>query len=154
MADMYSLDRGDNSLSFEGRSHQPLSLQATFVGFCSRCGGDLSSIAYYRVSGGRAVAAFCDGCQKAFLFRFDESWSFEDESELGRDGVGGSAAAAPGASRLTDLSREELETVFTPAELRDMERCERGEAYTRQNLYRARAKYEKFERLFGVKIEI
>jgi len=151
---MYGLVRGDDSLSFEGRRHQPLSLQVNFVGFCSRCGGDLSSIAYYRVCGGWAVAASCESCDEIFLLRFDGSWSFEDESVLGGDGAGGYAPAAPGASRLTDLSREELETVFTPAELRDMERCERGEAYTRQNLYRARAKYEKFERLFGVRIDI
>lgn len=151
---MYRLEKEDNSLSFEGRRHEPLSLECNFVGFCSRCEGDLSSIAYYRICGGWAVAARCWGCGKLFVLRFDRSWSIEEESELGAGLYEGSSCELPKASRLNDLSREELEAVFTPAELRDMERCERGEAYTRQNLYRARAKYDKFERLFGVKIDI
>lgn len=151
---MYSLDQGDSSLSFEGRSHQPLCLESNFVGFCSRCEGDLSSIAYYRISGGWAVAARCRGCGKIFVLRFGRSWSIEEESQLGEALGEEPPCEPPRASRLDDLSREELETVFTPAELRDMERCERGEAYTRQNLYRARAKYDKFERLFGARIDI
>jgi len=32
--------------------------------------------------------------------------------------------------------------------------CQEGSPYTRQNIYRARTKYEKFENLFGIKIDI
>jgi hypothetical protein len=35
-----------------------------------------------------------------------------------------------------------------------MAACQEGRPYTRQNLYRARAKYERFERLFGIKLDV
>ncbi|HQE97377.1 MAG TPA: hypothetical protein PKY20_04175, partial [Methanothrix sp.] len=55
---------------------------------------------------------------------------------------------------ICDIAREKLEVVFTAAEIRDMAACQQGQPYTRQNLYRARAKYERFERLFGIKIKV
>jgi hypothetical protein len=57
-------------------------------------------------------------------------------------------------SDISSISKEKLEAVFTKAEIRDMMACQSRQPYTKQNLYRARAKYEKFERLFGVKINI
>ena len=55
---------------------------------------------------------------------------------------------------VSSIAKEKLEAVFTQAEIRDMLACEQSAPYTRQNLYRARAKYEKFEKLFGIKIDI
>ncbi len=109
------------------------------------------------------VASSCDGCGRMVLSRYDSSWTWEGDFDLvvvaadpDQSAKEESQRSSPktSTSSISDLSREQLEVVFTPAELRDMERCERGEAYTRQNLYRARAKYEKFERLFGVRIDI
>ena len=62
--------------------------------------------------------------------------------------------STPEFKSISSLPREQLEAVFTPAELRTLEACEKDQPYTRQNLYRARAKYEKFEKLFGVKIKL
>ena len=133
------------------------------MGFCSFCDGELSSLAYYRVPAGWMVVSSCDGCERMILSRYDSSWTWKDDFDLVVVAADPDQSAKEklqrpspktSTSSISDLSREQLEVVFTPAELRDMERCERGEAYTRQNLYRARAKYEKFERLFGVKIDI
>jgi hypothetical protein len=55
---------------------------------------------------------------------------------------------------ISTIAKEKLEAVFTQAEIRDMIACQQGLPYTRQNLYRARAKYEKFEKLFGVTIDV
>ncbi|MCR3882966.1 hypothetical protein P0O24_10365 [Methanotrichaceae archaeon M04Ac] len=151
---MYRLDRDDRCLFFEGRKVVPTSVEGNAVGFCPLCDGELASIAYYRISGGWMVAARCRGCEKPLLLEYDSSWSWKGEFDLGVAAPEKPAEEIRKASGILALSREELETVFTPAELRDMERCERGEAYTRQNLYRARAKYDKFERLFGVRIDI
>jgi hypothetical protein len=151
---MYRLDQEKKYLFFEGQKLEPRSVEWNLVGFCTLCEGELWSIAYYQVFEGWMVAARCDGCDKMVLARFDKSWSWEGDYDLEAAEPAPPTGDASKASSISRLSREELETVFTPAELRDMERCERGEAYTRQNLYRARAKYEKFERLFGVKLDI
>jgi hypothetical protein len=151
---MYRLDQEKKYLFFEGQKLEPRSVEGNLVGFCSLCEGELWSIAYYRVSEGWMVAARCDGCDKMVLARFDKSWSWKGDFDLEAAEAVRSAREESKTSSISNLPREQLEAVFTSAELRDMERCERGEAYTRQNLYRARAKYEKFERLFGTKIDI
>jgi len=56
--------------------------------------------------------------------------------------------------KVADLPREKLDAFFTPAEIRDMIACQEGSPYVRQNIYRARTKYERFEKLFGIKIDI
>jgi len=152
---MYRLDQKKRHLFFEGQKIEPRSVEETVVGFCSFCDGELFSLACYQIPEGWLVASRCDGCERLFLSRYDSSWSWEEDINFEVAEPEQPAKEDPKITpRLSDIPREELEAVFTPAELRDMERCEKGEAYTRQNLYRARAKYEKFERLFGVRIDI
>ena len=159
---MYRLDKENKILYFEGRELRPSSVERNFVGFCSDCDGDLFSLAYFQVGEGWMVASRCDGCGRLTLAKYDSGWSWVEDVYLevhqsAKVEIKQSAKAeieTSSISGLSSLSREQLEAVFTSAELRDMERCERGEPYTRQNLYRARAKYEKFERLFGVRIDI
>ncbi len=151
---MYRLDKEKKRLIFEGQKLEPRSVEGNLVGFCCLCEGELWSLAYYQVAEGWMVAARCQKCDKMAIIRFDKSWSWEGDYDLEAAEPAPSTGDASKTSSIFDLPREELETVFTPAELRDMERCKRGEPYTRQNLYRARAKYEKFERLFGVKLDI
>jgi hypothetical protein len=151
---MYRLDQEKKRLFFEGQKLEPSSVEENVVGFCSFCDCELSSLAYYQVPEGWMVASRCDGCERMFLSRYDSSWSWMGDFDLEAAEAARSAREGSKTSSISNLPREQLEAVFTPAELRDMERCEMGEAYTRQNLYRARAKYEKFERLFGVRIDI
>jgi len=151
---MYRVDPGKRCLFFEGRKLEPRSVEGNLVGFCSECEGELWSFAYYQVAEGWMVAARCDQCDKTILARYDPSWSWKGDFDLELAEPERATTESPKASSILDLPREQLESVFTPAELRDMERCVRGETYTRQNLYRARAKYEKFERLFGMRIDI
>ncbi|HII07300.1 MAG TPA: hypothetical protein HA349_08320 [Methanotrichaceae archaeon] len=151
---MYRVDLEKKYLFFEGQKFEPRSVEGNFVGFCSLCEGELWSFAYYQVAEGWMVAARCDKCDKMVLARYDSSWSWKGDFDLEAAEPARSTTEHPKTSSILDLPREQLEVVFTPAELRDMERCKRGEPYTRQNLYRARAKYEKFERLFGVRIDL
>lgn len=151
---MYRLDREKRNLFFGGQKIEPRSVEETVVGFCSFCDGELFSLACYKVPEGWLVASRCNGCERQVLSRYDPFWSWEEDLDFEVVESERSAKEDPKITSLSEIPREELEAVFTPAELRDMERCEKGEAYTRQNLYRARAKYEKFERLFGVRIDI
>ena len=151
VGEMYSFDERERELYFEGERLDRRWTGEELAGFCSGCGGELSSLGCYSTPGGWLVASRCRGCGSIVLAEYDSRWAWKGDREVA------AAPPTPGPRkmpRISEIPREELEAVFTPAELRDMERCERGEPYLRQNLYRARAKYEKFERLFGVRIDI
>ncbi len=141
---MNRLEQGSFALLLDGSRLEPFSLERNMVGFCSRCQSELESISYYRSDEGWQVCACCKG-QHLVLMQYDLDWKWIGDQELEM------FAEKKGISA---LPRERLEAVFTAAEIRDMVAFEHGEPYVRQNLYRARAKYEKFEKLFGIKIDL
>jgi len=141
---MNQLEEKSRNLIFEGKWLEPVSLECNMVGFCSKCDSDLESLAYY---GTQSDWLVCARCQKEhlILMRYDRQWNWQGDSDLEivREKVG-----------VSTIGKEKLEAVFTQAEIRDMLACQQGLPHTRQNLYRARAKYEKFEKLFGIKIDV
>lgn len=141
---MNSIEEKGRILIFEGQRLEPLSMERNFVGFCSRCEEDLESIAYHGTESFWLVSACCKNGHMV-LMRYDRQWKWQEDMDL----FAGKENAA-----VSSLKREMLEAVFTAAEIRDMLACERKEAYVRQNLYRARAKFGKFEKLFGIKLDL
>jgi len=141
---MNRLEQGSLALFIDGRRLEPVSLEKNVVGFCSKCDDDLVSMAYHRSDKGWPVSAQCHN-QHLVLLQYSTDWNWLGDLEL---------ESAPEFKSISSMSKEQLEAVFAPAELRTLEACEKGLPYTRQNLYRARAKYEKFEKLFGVKIKL
>jgi hypothetical protein len=141
---MNRLEEGSHVLLLDGRRVEPVSLEKNMVGFCTQCESELESIAYYRSNDGWEVCARCKE-DHLVLMQFDSGWNWLGDQELEISSEKKSISLIP---------REKLEVVFTPAEIRDMEACERGDPYVRQNLYRARAKYDRFEKLFGMKIDL
>ena len=127
-----------------GRRLEPVSREKNLVGFCSRCQADLYSIAYHNTDDRWLVSAGCNNGH-LFLLQYDRQWRWLQDGDL---------EMKKEVARIGDIAREKLEAVFTAAEMRDMAACQDGQPYTRQNLYRARAKYEKFERLFGIRIDL
>ncbi len=141
---MNRLEQGSYVLLSDSRRIEPVSLEKNIVGFCARCETELESIAYYRSEIGWQVCACCKG-DHLVLMQFDLNWNWLGDQEL---------EISTEQKSISMLPREKLEAVFTAAEIRDMEAFERGEPYVRQNLYRARAKYDKFEKLFGERIDL
>lgn len=141
---MKRLEQGSYALLSDGRRIEPVSLEKNMVGFCARCETELESIAYYRSEIGWQICARCKG-DHLVLMQFDLNWNWLGDQEL---------EISAEQKSISIIPREKLEAVFTAAEIRDMVAFERGEPYVRQNLYRARAKYDKFEKLFGVKIDL
>ncbi|MGV8126927.1 MAG: hypothetical protein ACP5PV_06935 [Methanothrix sp.] len=141
---MNRIEENSLVLIWGGRRLEPVSREKNMVGFCSRCEADLYSIAYHNIDDRWLVSAGCNNGH-LFLLQYDRQWRWlqDGDLEIKKEEV-----------RICDIAREKLETVFTAAEIRDLAACQEGQPYTRQNLYRARAKYEKFERLFGIKIDL
>jgi hypothetical protein len=141
---MNHLDKENMVLSLGEKRLEPASVERNMVGFCSLCNAEMESIAYHLNEQNWLVSARCSG-EHLVLMRYDLDWNWLGDEDL---------EVSAGAESISTLPREKLEAVFTPAEIRDMLAYERGEPYTRQNLYRARAKFDRFERLFGIKIKV
>ena len=141
---MKQLDDKSLTLIFEGRRLEPVSLERNMVGFCSKCDADLESLAYHCTESNWLVSARCQK-EHLILMRYDRQWNWLGDQDL---------KICTEKVSVSSIAKEKLEAVFTQAEIRDMLACQQGLPYTRQNLYRARAKYEKFEKLFGIKIDI
>ncbi|MCK9564749.1 MAG: hypothetical protein M0Q43_01715 [Methanothrix sp.] len=132
------------NLIFEGRRLEPVSLERNIVGFCSKCDMDLESLAYHSTESNWLVSARCKN-EHLILMRYDRHWNWQGDYDL---------EICTEKVIVSSIAKEKLEAVFTQAEIRDMLACQQGLPYTRQNLYRARAKYEKFETLFSIKIDV
>lgn len=141
---MNRLDLQDRTLFFDGKKLEAISGDKRAVGFCSKCGQELESLGYFREGPGWLLAAQCSHGHPV-LISYDDDWGWLGDTDL---------EISTGQKRLSEMSREQLEIVFSPGEIKAMEATERREEVSRQNLYRARAKYDKFERLFGVRIRI
>jgi hypothetical protein len=141
---MNQLDEKSHNLIFEGRRLEPFSLESNMVGFCSKCEMDLESLAYHCTESNWLVSACCKN-EHLILMRYDRQWNWQGDSDL---------EIFTEKVSVSSIAKEKLDAVFTQAEVRDMLACQQGLPYIRQNLYRARAKYEKFETLFGIKIDI
>jgi hypothetical protein len=141
---MNHLDKEKMVLSLGEKRLEPASVERNVVGFCGICNAEMESIAYHLYEQNWLVSARCKG-EHLVLMRYDLDWNWLGDEDL---------EISAGAESISTLPREKLEAVFTPAEIRDMLAYERGEPYTRQNLYRARTKFERFDRLFGIRIKV
>lgn len=140
----FRLEPGAFALIFSGQRIEPAFLERNMAGFCSKCDGELESIAYHRLDREWLVSAHCQK-EHYVLIRFDLEWGWlgDHDLELARE-----------TKSISVLPKEQLEAVFSPGELKTLEAVEQGKPYLRQSLYRARAKFEKFEKLFGLKIKL
>ena len=145
---MNRLEKESYALHLNGVRLEPISIDKNMVGFCARCDSELESLAYHKLEDSWLVSATCKN-EHLVLMRYDSEWKWLDDRSLE---MSAKMAIKPGG--VSTLPKEKLEAVFTPAEIRDMMAYEQGKPYTRQNLYRARAKYERFESLFGLKIKL
>jgi hypothetical protein len=127
--EMNHLDKERCVLFCAGKRLDPASIERNMVGFCSLCQAEMESVAYHLCEQNWLVSAKCSK-EHLVLMRYDMDWNWLGDEDL---------EISAEEESISSLPREKLEAVFTPAEIRDMLAYERGQPYTRQNLYRARA---------------
>jgi len=140
---MNRLEPGRFILFFEGKELHPASLDKNMIGFCAQCDAELNSFAYYRHDLRWLVSANCRN-HHLILVIYDSDWNWLGDQQI---------EMSEAKNSISSIPREKLAAIFTPAEIRDMLAYESRKPFTRQNLYRARTKFEKFEKLFGIKIK-
>jgi hypothetical protein len=146
---MNQIEEKSYTLIFAGKKLEPASTEKNMVGFCRRCEAELESLAYHSSEKGWLVSARCHNGHPV-LMSYDREWKWLEDLDLEIVKDGGKNEA----TSISAISQEMLGAVFTRAEIRDMLACQEGRPYTRQNIYRARAKFERFRKLFGIKIEV
>ncbi|OPX78413.1 MAG: hypothetical protein A4E45_01212 [Methanosaeta sp. PtaB.Bin039] len=132
---------------------EPISLQRNSIGFC-HCGGELVSRAYFPWMGW-AVAAACSDCHRLILLEYGTDWTWRKDTALEEVVDPGDVDTQHPVEvvPVSAVPMEQLQSVFTRAEIRDLLALQEGRPYVRQNVYRARAKFELFERLFRIRIK-
>lgn len=129
----------------------PQNLDANFIGVCSNCNSDVSSLSYHAYEDGMIVAGKCSLCDKIFAIRYDNEWNWQGEELISQFFE---IKNSNDLKVLESIDKKKLSTVFTPAETGAMYAKACGEKYVRQYLYRARKKYADFEEIFGININI
>jgi len=152
---MNQIEKNSRILIFKGSRLEPASVEKNTVGFCRLCEAELTSLAYHSTQFGWLVSACCPNGHLV-LMCYDLEWKWLEDADLLAIEDAGAARDEPVNDKvdISSISKDMLEAVFTQAEIRDMLACQQGRPYTRQNLYRARAKYDKFAKLFGMRIDV
>lgn len=152
---MNQIEKNSCILFFKGSRLEPASIEKNTVGFCRLCEAELTSLAYHSTPSGWMVSACCPNGHLV-LMCYDLEWKWLEDAGLEIIEVQEDARdeARSQIVDISSISKDMLDAVFTQAEIRDMLACQQGRPYTRQNLYRARAKYDKFAKLFGIRIDV
>ncbi|WP_340818176.1 hypothetical protein [Methanolobus sp. WCC4] len=140
-----------NIIQVDSVEIDPQSLDKNFIGVCSNCNSDVSSLSYHAYEKGTIVAGKCSLCDTIFAIRYDTDWNWQGEEPITQFF---DIKNCNDLKVLDGIDKKKLSTVFTPAETGAMYAKVRGEKYVRQYLYRARKKYADFEELFGININI
>ncbi|TGC09357.1 hypothetical protein [Methanolobus halotolerans] len=164
----YIYDPKKNIL-FHKKTELPLKgLEQNFIGACSKCNADVVSISYHIYDDQNAVAAKCTNCEQLYAIIYDAFWIWIGEHLIDCDphctpaleevSITPASEYQEEASEdlqvLQAIPQKKLSTVFTPAEIDSMFAKAAGKKYVRQYLYRARKKFDDFQELFDVYLNI
>jgi hypothetical protein len=144
-------DVENNVMQIDNVDLYPENLDHNFIGMCSSCNSDVTSLSYHSYDNEIIVAGKCDSCESICAIFYDDEWNWQGEETITHFF---NINNSNNISFLNNIERKKLETVFTPAETTAMYAKARGEKYVRQYLYRARKKYNDFYDLFGIQINI
>ncbi|AEH60787.1 conserved hypothetical protein [Methanosalsum zhilinae DSM 4017] len=161
-----------NILNIDGNLLEPCSLDENETGSCISCSNKLISISYHQMDNpdiGKAniVVSECDGCRSIFASLHDGDWNWIDDIQVSDhlestplqkitplNEHSKKESSLKESVRIEDIPEEKLRAVFSPKELEAIYAKYNGNHCVRQYLYRARKKYSKFKKLFGIELNI
>ena len=159
-----------NNILFHKKTELSLDgLEQNFIGACSKCNADVISISYHTNGDHTTVAAKCTNCGQMYAIIYDAFWNWIGEHSIDLRNPYDAPCQEPNSITTTGECQEVLSddfkdlqsiptkkllTVFTPAEIETMFAKAAGKKHVRQYLYRARKKYDDFQELFGIYLNI
>ena len=137
------------------------------VGICSSCEANLLSISYHTFNEELVIVSKCGNCGLVYANIYDNNWAWLDEvviSHFSDDICNNNAKCAierrsddninEKLKSLNNIPMKQLVTIFSPAEITAIFARAKGDECVRQYLYNARKKYDKFEDVFGIAIDV
>jgi hypothetical protein len=152
----YNYDLKGKYLYIEGTRIPPYSLEKNDIGNCSNCDGILISLSYHSFGENIVVMTKCASCSAFYLNIYDSDWNWIDEAPVSLLPI-----PIPISNQIIDdlkglsaISMKRLEAVFSKGEIEALFARAKNETPIRQYLYRARKKYEMFEEIFGIRLDL
>lgn len=152
----YSYDLKENNLYIEDNQLPAYSLEENEIGNCSNCDSILMSLSYHSVGKTIAVVTKCISCGSFYVNIYDSGWNWVDEAPvfLLPIPISISSQTIDNWVGLEKIPLKKLEVIFSRGEIEALFARAKDETPVRQYLYRARKKYELFEEIFDIKLEL
>ena len=152
----YYYDLKEHNL-YIGETQVPAySLEENEIGNCSRCNSTLMSLSYHSEGETIVVATKCISCGSFYVNIYDSGWNWIDEAPLFLVPIPIqiSSQVIDSCKDLEAIPIKKLEAVFSRGEIEALFARAKDETPVRQYLYRARKKYELFEEIFDLRLEL
>jgi hypothetical protein len=152
----YSYDLNERTLYIEGNRVPAYSLEKNEIGNCTSCDSVLTSLSYHSTGDNIAVVTKCVSCGTFYANIYDSDWNWVDEVRIMLLPI-----PIPISNPLIDNWEEleavpikKLEAVFSKGEIEALFARAKDRTPVRQYLYRARKKYDLFEEIFNLKLDL
>jgi hypothetical protein len=132
------------------------SLEENEIGNCSNCDSMLISLSYHSVGETIVVVTKCVSCGAFYVNIYDSNWNWVDEAPVSLLPIPISISnqIIDDWKGLETIPLKKLEAVFSRGEIEALFARAKEEIPIRQYLYRARKKYELFEEIFDMRLEL
>ncbi|MFZ2497772.1 MAG: hypothetical protein ACP5N0_09305 [Methanosarcina sp.] len=132
------------------------SLEENEIGNCSNCDSMLISLSYHSVGETIVVVTKCVSCGAFYVNIYDSDWNWVDEAPVSLLPIPISISnqIIDDWKGLETIPLKKLEAVFSRGEIEALFARAKEETPIRQYLYRARKKYELFEEIFDMRLEL
>lgn len=132
------------------------SLEENEIGNCSNCDSMLISLSYHSVEETIVVVTKCVSCGAFYVNIYDSDWNWVDEAPVSLLPIPISISnqIIDDWKGLETIPLKKLEAVFSRGEIEALFARAKEETPIRQYLYRARKKYELFEEIFDMRLEL
>ncbi|MCL7410959.1 MAG: hypothetical protein M8350_04005 [Methanosarcinaceae archaeon] len=158
----------ENNILYIGADQVPAyDIESNEMGACSACGASLLSISYHSFGDKLIIVDKCPGCNSIYADIYNNDWTwldgiaishfFSEKDQAGNDSSGTmeeGSDVSKSLKLLNSIPMNQLQTIFSPAEINAMFARAKGDECVRQYLYNARKKYGSFDDVFGITIDV
>ena len=164
----FEYDLKNNVLCIDENHYSAYDIENNEVGICSSCGANLLSMSYHTFNESLIIVSKCGNCELIYANIYDNNWVWMNEVVISHflDDVCNNDVKCNSTEcesnknineklqSLNNIPMKQLTTIFSSAEITAIFARAKGDECVRQYLYNARKKYDKFEDVFGIKIDV
>ncbi|WP_440948476.1 hypothetical protein ACSAZL_09745 [Methanosarcina sp. T3] len=152
----YRYDLNEKTLYIDENRIPAHSLENNEIGNCTNCDSILMSLSYHATGEYMAVITRCTSCGAFYANIYDSDWNWVDEIQvmLLPIPIPISNPVIDSWEDLKNVPIKKLEAVFSKGEIEALFDRAKDRTPVRQYLYRARKKYELFEEIFDLRLEL